>query len=331
MLRFGIALLCWSAAVARAEPKVVLRFATVAPDGTAYARSIHAFRREVEAETGGDVSLKVYFGGVAGDDARQADRMARGQLDGVMSGGILCEQRAPSLRALRLVGFYRSRAEADFVASRLLEMIAEEFHASGFTLLGLGNLGPSDVFSRRPVRTLADLKRDPLWQWDSDDVQRAIVEAMGLRAVPLPLEEATRAYGEGRIDGFLSIPSATLAFQWSVQAKYVTDLQLSYLMGCVAMTNRALDKLTPAHQQIVRSAGARLAARTGDIARQQDEALLGGLFQHQGLVAVPVSPELRAQFFEAARAAREKLGDKLVPAALMARVAKLVDEYRARK
>jgi TRAP-type transport system periplasmic protein len=285
----------------------------------------------VEAATSGEVGLKVYFGGIAGDDARQADRMARGQLDGVMSGGILCEQRAPSLRALRLVGFYRNRAEADFVAGRLLDAIAEEFHQSGFTLLGLGNLGPSDIFSRRPVRTLDDLRRDPLWQWDTDDVQRAIVEAMGLRVVPLPLEEATRAYGEGRIDGFLSVPSATLAFQWSVQARYVTDLQLSYLIGCVAVTNRALDRLTAEQQQIVRSAGARLAKLTGEIARQQDDALLGGLFQHQGLQMVPVSTELRERFFDAARAAREKLGDKLIPRALLARATSLVEEYRARR
>jgi TRAP-type C4-dicarboxylate transport system substrate-binding protein len=325
----AVAALAAARAPASAQSRTVLRVATVAPDGTSWARAIRAFAGEVEAASSGTVAVKVYWGAIAGDDSQSAERVERGQLDGVFSGGILCEHKAPSLRALRLVGLYQSRAEADHVLGVLRPVVDEELRRAGLVMLTIGNLGPSDVFSRRPIRTLADLKRDPLWQWDTDDVQRAILTRMGLKLVPLPLTEATRAYAEQRSDGFLSIPSAVLAFQWSVQAKYFSDLQLSYLMGCFVLSQRAFDKLPVAQQEQVRAAGARLGARMMAIAREQDDALVHGLFQHQGLVTVPVSSELRDEFFAAARAARDSLGEQLVPAPLMARVRAALDEYRA--
>jgi hypothetical protein len=44
---------------------------------------------------------------------------------------------------------------------------------------------------------------------------------------------------------------------------------------------------------------------------------------------VPVTPAFRAEFFEAARVAREKLGDQLVPRALLQKVMSMLADYRA--
>jgi hypothetical protein len=55
-----------AAAPSRGAP-VVLRIATAAPDGTAWARVFHAMGRELETESGGAVTSKWYFGGIAGN------------------------------------------------------------------------------------------------------------------------------------------------------------------------------------------------------------------------------------------------------------------------
>src|SRR5206468_969252 len=57
--------LAWAAPSA-AEP-VTLRLATIAPDGTAWAREVRAFNRDVEALTHGQVRFKWYLGAIAGD------------------------------------------------------------------------------------------------------------------------------------------------------------------------------------------------------------------------------------------------------------------------
>src|SRR5436190_16618551 len=96
-------ILCARASFAQQPPVTTLRIATVAPDGTEWAREARAFAREVETVTAGAVKLKWYFGALAGDEMSQLDRLKRGQLDGI-AGTAYCERFAPALAALDVVG-----------------------------------------------------------------------------------------------------------------------------------------------------------------------------------------------------------------------------------
>src|SRR5262249_31582816 len=67
---------------------VVLRMATPAPEGTAWAREGHALERDIAELTHGQVRMKWYLSGIAGDEMMMLDRIKREQLDGGASGGM---------------------------------------------------------------------------------------------------------------------------------------------------------------------------------------------------------------------------------------------------
>jgi TRAP-type C4-dicarboxylate transport system substrate-binding protein len=127
----------------------------------------------------------------------------------------------------------------------------------------------------------------------------------------------------------MSVPTGALAFQWSAQARYMTDLHLSYLSACVLVSNRFFDELPYGARQQLRAGVARLQARWEQLAREIDRQLLEGLFEKQGIRSVPVSEAFRAEFLEATRAAREQ-NKQLVPEALIGRVLGLLADFRAR-
>jgi TRAP-type C4-dicarboxylate transport system substrate-binding protein len=314
---------------AHAEPHWVLKMATVAPDGTTWAHEIKSFSNEVETATHGEVRLKWYYGGIAGADLQVGERIARGQLDGAASGGMLCSRLAPAMRVMRVRGAFRNRDEATHVLNRLRETIEGQFRKSGFVHLGSTGLGADYAFSRRPVQTLDDLKRLKAWRWDIDEVAQLFDKELGFASVPMPLEDAGQAYDEGKIDGFFSIPTAALAFQWYTRTRYLLDLPLGYLWGCLLVTQRAFDRLPPEHQGTLRAAGAKLGARLEEIGRAQDEALLHGLFQKQGVTPTEPSAQLRNELYAAALMAREQLGEKLVPKELLREVLAILADYRA--
>jgi TRAP-type transport system periplasmic protein len=313
---------------ATAEP-IVLRMATPAPEGTAWAREGHSFERDIAELTHDQVHMKWYLGGIAGNEMMMLDRIKREQLDGIASGGVLCQKLAPTMRAMRIVGLFQSRDESSYVVGRLKEALDAEFLRAGFVNLGEYGVGPDVIFSRTPVASMADLKQTKLWIWDLDDVYRETLNAMGLSVVPRPLEKAGLAYDHGELDGFFAVPSAALAFQWSAEAHYFTDLRASFLRGCLLISSRAYDQLPVEGQQAVRKAAARTVARLEEIGREQDEALLSKLFEKQGLKRVPVTQAFRGEFYSAAQAAREQLPEKLVPQALIQRVLGLLADYRA--
>jgi TRAP-type C4-dicarboxylate transport system substrate-binding protein len=303
--------------------------ATMAPAGTAWARELNAFARDLAAQSHGLVRVKWYFGGIAGDEVQMGERLRKGQLDGAASGGPLCEQLAPSMRVMRVVGLLTTPHEAGYVAGRLWPIFEQEFARHGFVGLGTSTLGPHILFSRRPIRSMADFRRGRYWVWDRDDVLRIELASFGVKLVPLPVDQAARAYEEGRVDGFLAPASVALAFQWSAHARYVTDLRLDYITACVMIADRAFDPLPVAARRAVRSAAGKLAVRFADVNAEQDQALLGGLFARQGIHSVPVDPSFSSEFFELARATREHLDQQLVSRPLLSRVLGILADYRA--
>jgi TRAP-type transport system periplasmic protein len=313
---------------ARAEP-TTLRIATVAPDGSAWANLFRAFTRELDAATHGELKLKFYFGGVTGDEPATFDAIQKGHLDGIASGGMICERLSPSMRIQGLAGVFQSRDEAEYVMSRLRPQIDEETHKNGFEMLIVTGLGPEVMFTRTPIRTMAELRRTKMWRWSADEVGITIAREMHLTIVPTDVGDAAAAYEDGRVDGFIAIPTAALAFQWSAQAKYITDLRDGYLTGCVAIIDRAFDRVALEHRATFRGLFAKYDALFQEMGRRQDEALLGGLFQKQGLTPVHPSESFRSEFFEEARAARERAAPRLVSRALVDRVLKLLADYRA--
>lgn len=321
-------LLC---ATASADEPTVIRFGTVAPEGSAWAREGMAFARDVEQRTAGRVKIKVYFGGITGDELQTVEQARRGRIDAIASGGMSCLALAPSLRVFRVPGLIRNRAEASYVNGRLQRAIDDEFLKSGFINLGELSIGPDLFFTKAPVRSMSDLKRLPLWVWDLDPVLVSALPAMGIQAIPISLPEALHAFEVGRVHGFVAVPMAALAFQWSTQARYLSDLQVDMLRGCVIVTTRAFDALSAEDQEALRAAGGKAVARLEEVGRASDEALLGGLFAKQGVTMVKASDALRDEFFATVVAARDRLPERVVPHALILRVLGLLADYRAQR
>jgi TRAP-type C4-dicarboxylate transport system substrate-binding protein len=329
MLRAAIAGLAICAAASPCFGQVTLRIATLAPDGTMWAHELHSWERMVEKDSLGAVRVKVYFDGVAGDELAVAERIRRGQLDGIISAGTLCQKVAPSLRVMKVLGLFQNRDEAAYVLNTLRPVFDKEAQAHGFVNLAVGGLGSIIIFSRNPVATMADLRRTTMWTGRQDDFTLAQLNALGLHAVPEPIEQAGAAFAAGRIDGFLTVPSVALAWQWSKQVHYFSDLRVSFLTSCLLISNASFDELSVEAQGAVRAAAAQALARLSELGHRQDEALVKGLFEQQGLKRVRVDEGFRSQFFVATRGARDRLSDDVVPAGLVTRVLSILADYRA--
>ncbi len=324
-----VAVLC-AAAVAWAEPRTVLRMATIAPDGTSWARELRAFAREVDDRTGGRVAMKIYFGGIAGDELEVGERIARGQLDGSVSGGALCRQLSPTMKVPSVQGIFQNRDEAIHVMTAMRSEIDDEFRRAGYTSLATASIGAVIVFTNTPVSTFEELRRLKMGYWHLDEIGLMMAPGIGIHAVPSKPETVNPFFEAHQIDGIETTPTVTLAWQLTPHLRYFLDLRVSYFYGCSVIANRSFDRMSVEDQGIIRAAAAKFRLRIEDVGRQQDDALLNGLFAQKGIQPLPVSAQLRSDFLVAARQAREALGEKLgVPAATLQRALALLADYRA--
>jgi TRAP-type C4-dicarboxylate transport system substrate-binding protein len=323
----AVAALAVAAGAGRADP-VVLRMGAIAPEGTSWARELHAFARDVDAGTNSQVRVKWYLGGVAGDELAMLARARHGQLDGI-AGPSFCERLAPSLTAIRVVGLFQTRDEVVDVLSRLTPQLDEEFRRAGFVNLMVAVFGADVLFSRRPVQSMADFRATRWWMWIHSPVYRATLPRLGARVVVSEVDEVAPKYQRGEIDGFIMPPSVALGYQLSTVAGYFSPIDTAMLPGCMVLANGAIDPLPVEQQRAIRAAAAKFRIRFNEANAELDRALLSGLFEKQGLKRAPVSPEFRYEFFHDARAAREQLDERLVPRSLLSRVLAILADYRA--
>ena len=134
--------------------------------------------------------------------------------------------------------------------------------------MGTTGLGPTLLFARMPIRNMTELRKTRLWAWDLFGGEIIAERKMGLSIEPAALERASHEYDEQKVDGFISVPTAALAFQWSARARYVMDLRIRYLTACVLISHASLDRLPIEHQNAIRASFAKGDARMEALAAE---------------------------------------------------------------
>ena len=206
---------------------------------------------------------------------------------------MLCQEIAPAFAVFRIPGLVQDRAEEGYVETRLFPTLREQARVHGMVLLALGLARQRRRVVARAHRLDGDAAPARLWQWELDQTSVAFARAMGLNVVPLPVGDAGRAYEDGRTDGFIAIPSAIFGFQWFSRTRVHVAVSVRAAVRLRAHDRRRrTSACRPTCATIIETASVKFGLRIAETTRAQDDELLGGLFERQGVRSVPVSPLL---------------------------------------
>ncbi len=305
-----------------------IKLGTLAPEGSPWHQVIRDIAESWREISGGTVEVRIYAGGVAGDEPDMVRKMRVGQLHAAALTGAGLARIAQEVQALQMPMMFRSDEELDYVRGKLGPRLEAIFEERGFVLLAWGDAGWVHFFAQQPVVHPDDLKPMKLFTWAGDS---AVVEAykdLGFQPVPLAATDILMALHSGLINAFPTTPVAALSFQWFGLALHMTDLKWAPLVGAVVISKRAWERipeeLRPRFHVAARQAADRLQARARTLG---DEAVAA--MQKHGL-SVHAVPEATVPAWEnAARAGYSRLLDAIVPADMVAEVERLRDEYRA--
>lgn len=299
---------------------VTLRFATLAPNGSTATRTFDAWNREVRRRTGGAVSLRLYAGGVQGDEAEVIRKIRSGRLDGgsVTATGLALIHR-PAV-VFQIPGMLRTHEQLDRAREALAPEINRGVEGAGFKLLGWGDLGQTRVFSTRQIRTPGDLAACHVWERRDDIIMPQALRAMQTTSVPLQVPEVLAALQTGRVDTVFAPPLAVVALQWTPRLRYMTDLPMSIVIGAMVLSKARYDALTPDQQHVISESATQFNGLARRNLRQADEQALQAILSH-GVTAVPVTDADRAQWLALGTRIRQRLAGQIADQALVDRVA----------
>lgn len=292
-----------------------LKIATVSPDGLVWMKKFRSSANRVKELTDGRVKFKIYPGGVQGDDATVLRKMRVGQLQGgVVAAGSLT-RFYPDLQVYNLPLQFRDHAEVDYVRQRMDATIADNLEAAGILPLGITETGFAYLLSKKPVRSLEDLKQLKAWIPDGDPIASELVDSFAVSPIPLSLTDVLTGLQTGIIDTVVAPPVVALALQWHDQVSYLLDLPLLYIYSALAVDGDAWQKISAEDQQLVRQEMQALFAEVGADTRTDNKKAKLAL-QASGIQ--PLAPTDPAQWQQAASQAIDALlqSGEITPAAV---------------
>ena len=233
--------------VAPSEPlsaATTLKLATLVPDGSVWDKVLKEMGSEWVSRTQGRVQLRIYPGGVAGDEPDVVRKMRIGQLHAAAVTVTGLVEIDPYFKVFTIPDFFASYDELFFVLERLEPVLSERLRAKGFAFLNWGHGGWVHVFSKHPIRDFEDLKRQKLFVWAGDDERVQWWKRNGFQPVPLAATDIMTGLQTGMIEMVPTTPLAALNFQWFRQTPYMHDKGLAPLVGATVVTNRSWGKIS---------------------------------------------------------------------------------------
>jgi TRAP-type C4-dicarboxylate transport system substrate-binding protein len=314
--------------VEAAQPKYVIKFATVAPEGSAWMKQMEALDREIRSKSKGQLGFRIYAGGVAGDELDVLKKIHIGQIQCAAFSGVGFGQILPMVRVLDLPFLFRNDEEVDLVRGELRPFFAEEFRKKGFEILGWAEVGNVNLLSKKPIERVKDFAGLKVWTWSGDPIAKETFTVMGVNPIPLAITDVTTGLNTGMIDTVYAPPLGALALQWYRSLDYIMALPLAHSTGAVLISSKAFNSLPRDLADLLTATFDRsMKELTPDLRAQNREAVK--LIAESGLKIVPVpSGNDLAEFYSVGRQVAENLQGKIYPRSLLDRVYDILKRTR---
>lgn len=214
------------------------------------------------------------------------------------------------VRVFDIPFFFKSYSDLDYVRNVLAGEIRKKFEEKGYVLLSWGDVGPVQLFTNAPIKSISDLRATKMWAWNDDPLIRALFSQLGVTGVPLGVPDVLPSLQTGLINACYGSPLSTLSLQWQSKVKYITSMVIGQSGGAMVVTKNAWDSLAPGQQGIVTEESKTLGDRLLRQVRDDNDAAIKKM-QSLGLQIVPTPDATVNEFQKQAQALRGKLDGQI--------------------
>jgi TRAP-type C4-dicarboxylate transport system substrate-binding protein len=266
------AALVMSAAAIPLRAATLVKLATQAPTGTIWEKELSNLGNAWSTGTDKRVTLRVFPDGSAGSEVATVTKMRTGTLQAALltAGGLSAID--PSFNVFTIPFFFENDEEELAVQKKLEPILEQKLQAKGFHFLCWGTGGWVQIFSKKPLKTLTDVKNSSLYVSSDDAAMQQWYTNNGFHPKPLTLADiATQLkLPNGMIDTTPNTPYLALLTQIYSNAKYMLDIHLAPLVGAMVVTTQTWNGLSAEDQKKMTEAALSMEAKIRSESPKED-------------------------------------------------------------
>jgi TRAP-type transport system periplasmic protein len=317
--------LLWS--TAPDAQSAAVKLATVVPTNSIWDLALRQMGTDWQKATDGRVTLTVFSGGVQGDEPTVLRKMRLDVLNAASLTVVGLANIDAGFNVFNMPFFFESYDELNAVVDALSPALRQRADSRGFVLLNWGHGGWLQIFTKRPVEHVEDLKRIAMFTSAGDDRMTQWYKRNGFTPRPMAMTDILTGLTTGMVEGLPTPPIAALAFQWYKHTPYMLDIGLAPAVGATVMAKKTWTKISEADRAKLLDASAATEKRLRDLVPKQDAFAIEAMKKNGLTVTKADGAEWQAQAEALARTMR----GEMVPKEIFDLALKARDEYRRRK
>jgi len=286
--------------------EIVLKAVTNNPKNSGHYRGLEIFKKLVEERTNGQVKVELFSDGVLGDEEQMFEGMKMGTVDVMMAAAAKAANFVPELDLYSPPYTFKSWDHMKAVISSEIDAKLGKavMDRTGHTYLGQFTDGVRNVFTRKEVKTLADMKGLKLRTMTGPN-ETDSWKALGTNPTPLAYTELYSALQAGVVDGAENSMTSLLGMKFYESCKYVLRTEHNFLCLPFFISSKALEKLPAELRDVVIQAGKDTCAQQIDMAIQFDKENEEVLKNQHGVTVFEMSKEDKDKAIELCKAVQD--------------------------
>ena len=292
--RAWIALLLLAACSASAGA-LTIKLGTLAPMGSPWEVGLRRIAAEWDKLSGGSVTLRIYAGGIAGDEPDMVRKMRIGTLN---AAGITVSGLQGIFKGFKTLSYpllVRNDGELSFVLDQMKPFFEQELEKRGFHAVMWSPGGWVYLFSRKPVVHPQDLKSQKLWVWSGDADEIQAYQRAGFQTVTLAVTDLMTSLQGGMVDALVTSPLLAASNQWFGVVSNMSTIRLGPLWGATVVTDKVWSEVPSDLRPKLMEAAQKVAdSLAPDLAKADDQAI--GIMKKYGLTINKVDTATEAEW-----------------------------------
>lgn len=311
------------------EKSFPIKIATLAPEGSSWMKTFEMLNREIAEKTGNKLYLKIYAGGVLGDETDMLRKMQIGQIQSaaLTSGGLSVLFK--EINVLQIPFLFRNYEEVDYILTAMDSFFKRGLEANGYILLGWSEVGFIYLMSNTPLASVSDVRNTKVWIWEASPMAKVIFDEVGVAAIPLSVPDVMVGLQTGLVDVVYAPPSGAISLQWFIKVKYLTDVPLAYLAGGIVVRKDTFNRMPQSFQTTLLECFPRYLDQLKAVTRKENQEAIKVMVKH-GVKIVSPSKDQTDEFKKLSNKAMSRLGNETLSRKTLEEVYSYLEKYRKR-
>jgi len=323
-----IALLGLATGAVAQQDKQLWKVGTLTPKGVGWAKQFEQIMLPaIHESTNHTLDVRIYWGGIMGDDEDIIAKMRAGQLQAAGITGQGAVIACPEFAVVELPFLFRGYDEVDYVRKKMWDTFDRLMQKRGFKLLVWLDQDFDQIYSKKySFRDMADFEKARFLTWYGV-LEEDLLKRLGSSPIPVDIPELVPSLRQGVADSLIAPALWMIATQLYPSVEYMVPLKIRYSPAVVISTLDAWNALPEESRQGIQEIVPGVVERFTAATRRDNRKAVNALEEY-GIEKVALPPENVARIRKKAQKVWSDQAGQLYPAALLDEVRAHLADFR---